>query len=85
MKLVSNVIDFLLKTMILPIFAILCAYIGFLFLTSGGKPGNRETAKKMFPKIVFGLIIALAAWLIVKIILVTLGYDDSIFPWIVSH
>src|SRR5258706_11152686 len=85
MKLIANVIDFLLKDMVLPIFAILCAYIGFLFLTSGAKPANRETAKKMFPKIVIGFIVALAAWLIVKIILITLGYDGGLLPQIIGN
>lgn len=85
MKLVANVIDFLLKDMVLPIFAILCAYIGFLYLTSGANPGNRDTAKKMFPKIVIGFLVALAAWLIVKIILITLGYDGGVFPQIIGN
>ncbi len=77
MILIQRIINYLLFYMVLPIAAILCAYIGFLFVTSGANPGNRQKAKDMIPKFLFGLVIALAAWLIVKVILTTLGYDDS--------
>jgi hypothetical protein len=80
LQLVENVMHFLLFDMVLPISAILFAYVGFLFLTSGSNPGNRDKAKKILWKLVAGLVISLSAWLIIRTILVTLGYDNTIFP-----
>jgi hypothetical protein len=78
--LVGAIINFILGKMVLPIAAILLAYVGFLYLSSGSNPANRTKAKEILWKLVVGLVIALAAWLIVRTILVTLGYDDTIFP-----
>lgn len=79
MTLVNNVINFLIFTLALPLAAIVIAWSGFLFLTSGAEPGKRTKAKKMLTDVVIGLVIALAAWLIVQTILTSLGYDGPTF------
>ena len=75
--LVSRVINFVVYALILPIAAIIFAYTGFLFLTSGGSPETKTKAKDILLKAVIGLIIILAAWLIVAVILGTLGVPDT--------
>lgn len=63
----QNIIGWLLRIAI-PIATILFAYAGFLYLTSAEKPGQRDTAKKIFGSVFVGLVIALAAWIIVSFI-----------------
>lgn len=76
LALVNNVITFTLKYMVIPIAAIMFAYAGFLLITAGG--GEAKTkAKSIFTNAVIGLVIALAAFLIVKLILSILGYDGA--------
>ena len=57
------------------------AYAGILFLTSGGSSSAKEKATSIFKKVLFGLIIALAAWLIVTTILGAFGLKDG-FSWL---
>ena len=71
MKMINNIISFLLFTLA-PIFAtITIAWGGFLILTSGGNSGKVSTAKKMMWNVAVGYLIALSAWLIVKLIFST--------------
>ncbi|MEK7662371.1 MAG: hypothetical protein AAB355_02680 [Patescibacteria group bacterium] len=55
--------------------AVAFAYAGWLYLTSGGNPGKVTSAKDIFIKVVLGFIFMLAAWLIVSLIVNTLGYQ----------
>ncbi len=76
MELINNVIQFLLFKMAVPIAAIMFAYAGVLLVTAGG--GEAKTkAKHIFGNVVFGLVIAIAAWLIVRTILSILGFNGS--------
>ena len=78
MTLVNSVIHFILFDMVIPIAAIMFAYAGFLMVTAGGEAaGARTKAKGIFTNVVIGLIIAVAAWLIVELILTTLGWSGS--------
>lgn len=76
--LVNKVIDFLLFTLAMPLAAILFAYGGFLFLTSGGSEDKITKAKQIFKNVLFGFVIALSAWLIVKAIFFGLGFKLDI-------
>ena len=76
--LVNKVIDFLLFTLALPLAAILFAYGGFLFLTSGGSEDKLSKAKQIFWNVLVGFVIALAAWIIVKAIFFGLGFKLDI-------
>jgi hypothetical protein len=54
------------------------AYAGFLLVTAGGEAaGARTKAKSIFTNAVFGLVLAVAAWLIVNTILSILGYTGD--------
>lgn len=77
MTLVNNVINFILYGMVIPIAAILFAFAGFELVTSGGSTEKRGMAKKVFTNVVFGLVIAMACWLIVKLLLTILGYKGT--------
>ena len=77
-KLVNNVIHFILFFLVIPICAIMFAYAGFLLVTAGGEAaGARTKAKSIFTNAAIGLIVAFAAWLIINLILTTLGYKGS--------
>lgn len=79
MQLIQRVIDFLIFLAAPIIATVIILWAGVLILTSGGSTEKVSQAKSMFTKAVIGLIIAMGAWIIVKFILVTLGYNDTIF------
>jgi hypothetical protein len=75
--LIQRVIEYIF-ILILPIAAIVFAYVGFLFLTSGGNTDKKTKAKKAMTNLVIGIVLVLAAWLIVQTVLTALGVDTSI-------
>ena len=77
MALVYNVVHFIFFDIAVPIAAIMFVYAGVLMVTSGGSTEQWGKAKKIFGKVAFGLIVAIAAWLIVSTVLHILGYDGS--------
>jgi len=77
MKLINNIINFLLFVIATPLAAMAIAYAGFLYLSSGGSPEKVSQGKKILTNVVFGYIIALVAWLIVNTIFVSLGVSNS--------
>ena len=78
MNLINIVIHFILYDMVIPISAIMFAYAGFLLITAGSEAaGARTKAKSIFLNVVLGLIIAVAAFLIIRTILSILGYEGS--------
>lgn len=77
MAMVNKVINFILKDMAIPIAAIMFFYAGFELVTSGGSTEKRGIAKKVFTNTVIGLILAVAAFLIVKLILTVSGYSGT--------
>jgi len=77
MKMINKVVNFILFTMAVPIAAIMFAYAGFLLVTSGGETSKRTKAKSIFTNVAIGLVLAVAAWLIINTILSILGFDGS--------
>ena len=77
MKLINNVIGFILFDLALPIAALMFFYAGFLMVTSAGSSESKSKAKNIFSNAVFGLVIAAGAWLIVKTILSVLGFKGA--------
>jgi hypothetical protein len=78
LNLVNTVIKFVLFNMVVPIAAIMFCYAGFLMITAGEETASARTkAKSIFTNAFFGLIIAVAAWLIVRTLLSILGYDGD--------
>jgi hypothetical protein len=77
MKMINTVINFVLFKMALPIAAIMFAYAGFLLVTSGGETSKRSKAKSIFVNVAIGLVIAVAAWLIINTILSIVGFHGE--------
>ncbi len=60
-----------------PLATLAIGYAGFLYLTSGTNEGNRSKAKEIIRNAIIGLVIALAAFVIVKSLLALLGADST--------
>jgi hypothetical protein len=80
LTLINNIINFILVYMAVPIAAIMFVYAGFELVTSGGSTEKRGTAKNVFTNAVIGLILAAAAWIIIKWILSIVA--PGTFSWI---
>lgn len=77
-ELINRIIDWLILITV-PIATLLFAWAGGLYLTSGGNSGQVEKATTIFKNVFWGIIITLAAFLIVKLIVNTLlepGYVE---------
>ncbi|HEY5588945.1 MAG TPA: IPT/TIG domain-containing protein [Candidatus Paceibacterota bacterium] len=79
MALINTLIGYLLVTMATPLFALIIIYVGWLYLSDMGSSENITKAKKILKNAVIGYVIALAAWLIVKTILASLGFNGPMF------
>lgn len=77
MKLINNIIKFLLFVIAAPFLALIIMYVGYLYLTSGGS-NQTEKAKQILFRVVIGYVIALGAWLIVSTIISNLKVDPTI-------
>jgi hypothetical protein len=78
LQLVNRVINFFIFVIALPIITLVFIYAGFLLITSGGNPSKKDDAKSIIGKAVTGLIVMLAAWLLIKTVLVVLGYSGPL-------
>ncbi|HTH93138.1 MAG TPA: hypothetical protein VL576_01500 [Candidatus Paceibacterota bacterium] len=77
MQLINNLINFFFRTLLVPIFVIMIMYLGFGYITAGGKPGQHAKLASMAKHMVLGLVLILCAFFIVKVILSILGYHDT--------
>lgn len=76
----EKIADYLLELAI-AVGVIVIGIAGFHFLTAAGNPGKLESAKKMITYAVIGLLIALAAWLIIEALVNTLGVQSDFNPF----
>lgn len=65
----QSIINFLIYFLAAPIAALMFLYAGFLLLTNRGNESQVTKAKSIFASVFIGLVVALAAWLIVTFIL----------------
>ena len=77
MALVNKVINFLLFVIATPLFALILVYVGWLYISSMGNPENITKTKTILKNALLGFVIALAAWLIIKTILLSLGFTGD--------
>ena len=77
--LARNIMKFLILTLAMPIAALLFAWAGILYITAAGNTGQIGRAKKIFADVLLGLVIAVAAALIVDLILRTFTGNDLKF------
>ncbi|MEZ4211084.1 MAG: pilin [Candidatus Paceibacterota bacterium] len=78
LELVNRAIRFLIFVIGIPIVTLSFVYAGFLLVTSGGNPSKKDDAKKVVTNAVIGLVILLAAWLIVRTVLFVFGYSGPL-------
>jgi len=76
---IDRIIKFLLYIIVLPLAAILFAWAGIKLIIAKAKSKESEfsKAKELFTGVILGLVFALSAWIIVKFVLVILGYTDA--------
>lgn len=77
MQLLNNVINYLLFVIATPLAALIIVYAGILYVFDGGSAEKVKKAKGILKNVVFGYVVALAAWLIVKTILVALNFEGG--------
>lgn len=56
--------------------AVMFAYAGVRYITAGGNEEQIKSATSIFKTVFFGIIIALAAWLVVELLVSTLLKED---------
>jgi len=79
LALINNIINFLLFVIAPPLVGLIICWAGFLLMFSGANEHNRTQAKHIFLNVIFGYIIALAAWVVIKTILTVLGFQGPMF------
>jgi hypothetical protein len=77
MGLINRIINFLLFVIATPIVAIGLAYAGWLYISSGGNSSNTSKAKSIMKNMILGYVVALCAWIIIKTIMTSLGFDGA--------
>jgi hypothetical protein len=74
---VNKIINYVLIILATPIFALIMMYTAWLYMSDMGSSENHTKAIKIFKNAFLGYIIALASWLIIKTILVSLGFNPK--------
>ena len=74
--LVDRIIQYIF-ILVIPITAIMFAYAGFIYLTSGGNTEKLKIAKKIMLNVLIGIVVIMAAWLIVKTVVTSLGVKED--------
>ena len=78
MTLLNTLLEKAIEWLVLPIFIILLMYAGFKYITAGGDPSVHGKVRSILKHAVLGLVLVLCAWLIVKVILSSLGYNEGL-------
>lgn len=60
------------------------AYAGFLYITSSGDPGKVSRATKIFTNFAIGLFLLLGAFLLIQLILNSLGLDSAFSKGVIN-
>ncbi len=74
---VNRVMNFLILFVAFPCVALVIAWAGLQLIISGGSSEARTSAKSAITKVVIGLVVALLAWVIIKLVLVVFGYTPT--------
>ena len=80
--LAQTVINFLIFKIAAPLAAVMFIWAGFLYLTAAGNEGQVKKAHELFWAVFIGIVIALAAWLLVNAVLTFFLGEDSIFNFL---
>ncbi len=77
MTVINRIISFVLTIAVIFIAPITIAYAGFLMVVNPTSAGDMSKAKSIILNTIIGIVIALAAWLIVDAIMVTLTANNG--------
>ena len=80
LTMINTLIGYLIFYIIPCIAVILILYAGFLLLTSAGNEEKVTSARKMLLQAVLGVLVVTIAWVLVKWVMIALGYNSAIFP-----
>lgn len=69
---INNIISLLITLAIVFVAPLMIAWAGFLLVVSQGDSGKRTEARKILTNTIFGIVIALAGWMIVDAIMAVL-------------
>ena len=75
-EMIIKVIKFLIQLGV-AFSAVVFAYAGWLYLTSGGNEGKVQKAHDLFTKVLWGFLFALGAFLVVQLIANSLGLKQT--------
>lgn len=77
---INNIISVLLTLAIVFFMPIMVAYAGFLYVVNPANPGGIDKAKSILLNTIMGIVIALAAWMIVDALMAVL-YNGNFGAW----
>lgn len=77
MTVINNVISFLLTLIIVFVAPLMIAWGGFLLVTNPFNPDAKTRAKSIIMNTIIGIIVALAAWMIVDLVMAVLYNPNS--------
>lgn len=77
-KIINNILTFLITNVFLPLFILVFMYAGYQYLTAQGNPSKVANVKKLLLNVVKGLAFVLVAWLLVKVFFQTIGVTDGL-------
>jgi hypothetical protein len=79
MQLLNNLITLMIKFLLFPVAVLLFVYAGYKYITAEGNASAKANVKKMIKNFLLGVLLMLCAWLIVKTVLVVVGYTDRLY------
>lgn len=74
---VNRVVNFLIMFIAFPVIALAIAWAGILLIVTGGSSSSQTKAKAILWDAIIGLVVALLAWVIIKLVLIVFGYTPS--------
>jgi hypothetical protein len=77
-RLINNLVEFFLKTLLFPMFIGMIIYAGYRYITAMGNPSKIADLRVMFGHMLMGLALVLCSFVIVKGILYALGYTEGL-------
>lgn len=77
----SNIINFIVFNLSIPIATLLFVVAGFIFLISGGNEKRVDLAKTIFTNVVIGLVIIFCSWLLIDTLLKTIASSEFSGAW----
>lgn len=76
-QLFSNLINFLLFKLAVPVAVFMIVVSGLIYITSAGKDKQLQLAKSIIFNVIIGIVIMMSAWLMVDTIIKTIASSSS--------